>query len=163
MPLKSAQNLWFSDDFKGKRVSLIHSNSLNIRSETWRRFHRKRFFDTYTSWVKFWIWSISRTVLTSFLGGFFGKKNANTLVIYHLVSADHFECYFVNFVNVIYEHKTLSMLNGALVCIVLTMLNFLLKSWGFWKQGLWHISWQSHHVNIWHVTWEWYLRKNVNH
>ena len=74
MPLKSAQNLWFSDDFKGKRVSLIHSNSLNIRSETWRRFHRKRFFDTYTGWVKFWIWSISRTVLTSFFGVLWQKK-----------------------------------------------------------------------------------------
>ena len=34
--LKSAENLWYSDDFRENRSWLIHLNLFNIRSEIWR-------------------------------------------------------------------------------------------------------------------------------
>ena len=36
-PLKSSENLWLSDDFRGNRSELIGLNSLNISSEIWAR------------------------------------------------------------------------------------------------------------------------------
>ena len=36
-PLKSSENLWFSDDFRGNNCILIRLNSLNMWSEIWRR------------------------------------------------------------------------------------------------------------------------------
>ena len=35
--LLSEFNLWISDDFRGNRSSVIRLNSLNVRSEIWRR------------------------------------------------------------------------------------------------------------------------------
>ena len=40
-PLKASENHRFSDDFRGNRCHLICLNSLNIRSEVWRRSLRK--------------------------------------------------------------------------------------------------------------------------
>ena len=41
-PLKSSENLlfenlWFSDDFRENKYKLIRKNSLNVRSEIWRK------------------------------------------------------------------------------------------------------------------------------
>ena len=36
VPLKSSENLWFSNDFRENRSKFIHLKSLNIREEIWR-------------------------------------------------------------------------------------------------------------------------------
>ena len=36
-PLKSSENLWFSNDFRGYGNQSIRSNTLNIISEIWRQ------------------------------------------------------------------------------------------------------------------------------
>ena len=35
--MKSSENLWFTDDFRGNRSQSIRLNLINIRSGIWRR------------------------------------------------------------------------------------------------------------------------------
>ena len=42
-PLKSSENLRFSDDFRRNISSLIHLNSLNIRNKIWKQSLTKEY------------------------------------------------------------------------------------------------------------------------